>query len=207
MHTTHFCPCNNESWYTHTCFSTWQRCIDDKLSDMINEDTYVVFTLTHRYNAVRGHRTRSNNSGAEDYLRRKTNKKQIHSNWNKSYTSDENQEARSAYVRIKIHNVIWHHMLDESQQKAKPRRQHSTHKKKTGWKQTMPKLKSKKGRKRRKNKGKSTSTTQERQHARGIRILQAHKDRGGGVAPRRNNRITESATKESREANIAYFIP
>ena len=71
----------------------------------------------------------------------------------------------------------------------------------------MPKSKSKKGRKRRKNKGKSTSTTQERQHARGIRILQAHKDRGGGVAPRRNNRITESATKESREANIAYFIP
>ena len=34
----------------------------------------VVLTLTHRYNAVRGHRTGSNNSGAEDYLRRKTNK-------------------------------------------------------------------------------------------------------------------------------------
>ena len=30
----------------------------------------VVLTLTHRYNAVRGHRTAlgSNNSGAEDYL-------------------------------------------------------------------------------------------------------------------------------------------
>ena len=34
----------------------------------------VVLTLTHRYNAVRGHRPGSNNSGAEDYLRRKTNK-------------------------------------------------------------------------------------------------------------------------------------
>ena len=41
-----------------------------------------------------------------------------------------------------------------------------------------------------------------RQHARGIRILQARKERGGGVAPRRNNRITESATKESREAKV-----
>ena len=37
----------------------------------------VVLTSTHRYNALRGHRrTGSNNSGAEDYLRRKTNKKQ-----------------------------------------------------------------------------------------------------------------------------------
>ena len=36
----------------------------------------VVVTLTHRYNAVRGHRTGSNNSRAEDYLRGKTNKKQ-----------------------------------------------------------------------------------------------------------------------------------
>ena len=33
-----------------------------------------VLTLTHRCNAVRGHRTGSNNSGAEDYLRRKSNK-------------------------------------------------------------------------------------------------------------------------------------
>ena len=35
----------------------------------------LVLALTHGYNAVRGHRTGSNNSGAEDYLRRKTNKK------------------------------------------------------------------------------------------------------------------------------------
>ena len=33
----------------------------------------VVLTLTRRYNPVRGHRTGSNNSGAEDYLMRKTN--------------------------------------------------------------------------------------------------------------------------------------
>ena len=36
-------------------------------------DTVVVVVLTlltHRYEAVRGHRTGSNNSGAEDYLRR-----------------------------------------------------------------------------------------------------------------------------------------
>ena len=42
-----------------------------------------------------------------------------------------------------------------------------------------------------------------RQHARGIRILQARKERGGGVAPRRQtDRISESATKESREAKV-----
>ena len=48
---------------------------------------------------------------------------------------------------------------------------------------------------------KPTARTQERrQHARGIRIHQARKEREGGVAPRRNNRITESATQETREA-------
>ena len=93
-------------------------------------------------------------------------------------------------------------MLNESQQKPKPRRQRSTHKKKTGWKQTMSKSKSKKRRKIRKKQRKSTLARQERQHAREIRILQARKERGGGVAPRRNNRITESTTKESREAKV-----
>ena len=53
-----------------------------------------------------------------------------------------------------------------------------------------------------KKKDKSTSTQERRQHARGIRIPQARKERGGGVAPRRNNRITESTTKESREAKV-----
>ena len=49
----------------------------------------------------------------------------------------------------------------------------------------------------------STERKQERrQHARGMRLLQARKEHaGGGVAPRRSNRITaESATRESREA-------
>ena len=34
-----------------------------------------VLILTHCYNAVRGHRTGSNNSGAEVYFRRKKKKK------------------------------------------------------------------------------------------------------------------------------------
>ena len=36
----------------------------------------------------------------------------------------------------------------------------------------------------------------------GTTVLQARKERGEGVAPRRNNRITESATKESREEKV-----
>ena len=53
---------------------------------------------------------------------------------------------------------------------------------------------------------KSTARTQERKkedtwwHARGLRILQTRKQREGGVSPRRNDRITESATNESKEA-------
>ena len=53
-----------------------------------------------------------------------------------------------------------------------------------------------------KKKEQINSKNARRQNARGIRILQARKERGGGVAPRRNNRIPESATKESREAKI-----
>ena len=55
------------------------------------------------------------------------------------YTSDKNEKVRSAYVRVKIHICTWYiyiyyiyNMLNESQPKPKPRRQHSTHKKKTG---------------------------------------------------------------------------
>ena len=48
----------------------------------------VVFTLTHRYNAVRGHRTGSNNSGAEDYLGGKQNKINQHQ---QSKTEDSTQ--------------------------------------------------------------------------------------------------------------------
>ena len=61
----------------------------------------------------------------------------------------------------------------------------------------------KKGKRRKNIRDEPTSLTQERrQHARAIRILETRKERGGGVAPRRNNRITESATKESREAKM-----
>ena len=41
-----------------------------------------------------------------------------------------------------------------------------------------------------------------RQHARGTRILSDSRCAREGVAPRRNNRITESATKKSREAQV-----
>ena len=37
----------------------------------------VVLTLIHRCNALRGHRTGSNYSGMEDYLRRKANKQKV----------------------------------------------------------------------------------------------------------------------------------
>ena len=44
------------------------------LVEAASDYVVVVLTVTHGYNAGRGHRTGSNNSGAEDYLRRKTNK-------------------------------------------------------------------------------------------------------------------------------------
>ena len=58
-------------------------------------------------------------------------------------------KTKRGEISVRI-NILTHHMLKESQQKPKPRRQHSTHKKKTGGKQKMSKPKSKKGRKRRK---------------------------------------------------------
>ena len=95
-----------------------------------------------------------------------------------------------------------YHMLNESQQNSKPGRQHST-RKKTGRKKRRPTRNRKREGGDEKNKNKPTLTTQEiMQHARGIRILRAPKERGGDVAPRRNIRITESATKESREDKI-----
>ena len=98
-----------------------------------------------------------------------------HNNWNKSYTSDKNKNVRSDT----------YHMLNESQQKPKPRREHSTRKKKTkiqdDQKPTMSKSKSKKEKEKEEKSNQSTSTTQERrQYARGIRILQARKEHGGG---------------------------
>ena len=67
----------------------------------------------------------------------------------------------------------------------------------------MPKIEIEKREGRGEKLTKSTARMQERrQHARGIRIFQARKQRAGGVAPRRNNRIAESATRERREAKV-----
>ena len=68
-------------------------------------------------------------------------------------------------------------------------------------KKTTYKSKSKKGR-RRENKESTSRTHERRQQARRISILQARTERGGGIAPRQNNRITKSVTREGREANI-----
>ena len=100
----------------------------------INSEIVVdVITLTHRYNAVLGHRTGSNNSGAEYYLRRKTKNKQkiIH-------TITETNRIPQTKIKRRDQRTYQetYHMLNEPQQKLKPkpkpRRQHSTHKKKTG---------------------------------------------------------------------------
>ena len=58
-----------------------------------------VLTLPHRFNAVRGHRTGSNNSGAEDYLRRKTPKKQeIYTQKRNQMEYLKNKRVRSDFV-------------------------------------------------------------------------------------------------------------
>ena len=56
----------------------------------------VVLTLTHGYNAVRGHRTGSNNSGAEIISGGKqlTTEGNTHNNQNKSCTSDKKKNKR-----------------------------------------------------------------------------------------------------------------
>ena len=94
-------------------------------------------------------------------------------------------------------------MLNESQQKPKPRRQHSTHKNKTGWNKRCPNRNRKNGRKRRKNiinqhqeRKKEDSTQGEYAYFRLARSA------GEGVTPRRSSRITKSSTKETREAKI-----
>ena len=46
---------------------------------VVLEVVVVGLTLTHRYNAVRGHRTGSNNSGVEDYIRRKNKNRRSYS--------------------------------------------------------------------------------------------------------------------------------
>ena len=87
----------------------------------------VILTLTHRYNAVRGHRKGSNNSGAKDYLRRKINKKQriIHTTTETNRTPQAKKKVISSRAYNTYQDTYECHMLSESQQNPKPSRQHS----------------------------------------------------------------------------------
>ena len=79
-------------------------------------------------------------------------------------------------------------MLNESQQKPKPRRQHNIHKKRQDETNDVQ-IGSEEGKEEEKTKIKK-SAKKRRQHARGIRILaDSQAARVGGVAPRQNNII------------------
>ena len=71
-------------------------------------------------------------------------------------------------------------------------------------KQTSPNRNRKKGRKRRTKKisinNNARKKTEDSTQGEYVYTHTSGKERAGGVAPRRNNRTTESATKESREA-------
>ena len=68
-------------------------------------------------------------------------------------------------------------------------------------KQTISKSKSKKGRKRRKSKISEHQERKKEDSAQGeYAYSRLPRSAGGGKSPRRNDRITESATKETREA-------
>ena len=104
-----------------------------------------------------------------------------HNNWNKSYTSDKNKKVRSALVRIKDTCV----MLNESQQKPKPRRQHSAHHKRQDETSDCPNRNRKREGREERNKDKSKhqqrKKEEKRQHSRVIRILEALARSAGGV--------------------------
>ena len=61
------------SWWCNTSALSVLNSTGVPCYTMLLFSPLLVLTWTHRYNAVGGHRTGSNNSGAEDYLRRKTN--------------------------------------------------------------------------------------------------------------------------------------
>ena len=63
-------------WNLPTEMTIKQSCYSERCCSRSGIHSPVVLTLTHRYNAIRGHRTGSNNSRAEDYLKMKTNEKQ-----------------------------------------------------------------------------------------------------------------------------------
>ena len=100
---------------------------------LVIKTNVVVLTLTHGYNAIRSRRTGFNNSGAENYLRRKNDFKTEDNTHTKMklkqivyLSKDKNKKVRSAYLYTKyvsvdsgVHII---RMLNESQQKPKPRR-------------------------------------------------------------------------------------
>ena len=68
-------------------------------------------------------------------------------------------------------------------------------------KQTMSKSKSKKGREEKKKRKKNSKNPRKEAARKGnTHTLGSQAARGGGVAPRRKNRITESDAEESRKA-------
>ena len=95
-------------------------------------------------------------------------------------------------------------MLNESQQKPEPIRQHSTHKKKTGWKANDFQIEIEKGKEEKEKKKISQHQQRKKEDSTqgDYAYFRLARSAGGGAAPRRGNRITESATKESREAKI-----
>ena len=120
-------------------FLTRRGSSTEELSDTVVVTVFL--TLIYRYSAARGHRKGSNNSGAEDYLRRKTNKQNIVHTITETNRIPQTKVKRwdqRTYVSRYISYHMSYHMLDDSQQKPKPRRQHITHKKKTGWKKRCP---------------------------------------------------------------------
>ena len=133
----------------------------------------VVVTITHRYSAVRGHKTASNNSGVADYLRRKA----LNTEDNTHAMTETNRAPQTKKKRDQRASISdAHHTLNE-EQKPKPRRQHNTHKK---MKQTTSKSKSTKREGRQEKNGKKASVQEIRHRTRGIRRLAgSHAARGG----------------------------
>ena len=100
-----------------------------------------VFTLTHRYNAVRGHRTGSNNSGEDDYPRSKTNKNRTEYIHYLKQIVFLRQKRKDISVRIKIKYAKRVAAETETEETAEYPQAKENYK----MKQTMFKAKSKKG--------------------------------------------------------------
>ena len=121
----------------------------------------VVLTITHRsmQSVVTGQPPitlqRKITSGGKQIKSRR------HDNSNKSNTSDKDKRSE---ISVRTYQDTYH-MVSESPPKPKPRRQHSTHKNKTGWKKRCPNRNRKReGREEEIKQNKSTSSTQDRKH-------------------------------------------